>query len=141
MAVGFGVSTATADRYVAETVELLADHAPTLHAALRELPPEGIVILDGTLIPTDRIAADEPYYSMKHRHHGMNVQVLAAPDGTPLWFSPALPGRTHDLTSPSLRPGGTPSPRARSDPDLPHKTGPCAGRPGLPRDRCRRPHP
>ncbi len=29
----------------------------------------------------------------------MNVRVVAAPDGTPLWFSRALPGRTHDLTA------------------------------------------
>jgi hypothetical protein len=56
-------------------------------------------IADGTLIPIDRIAADEPYYSMKHRKHGMNVQVIARPDGTPLWFSRATPGRTHDLTA------------------------------------------
>ncbi|MGW0137529.1 transposase family protein [Streptomyces calvus] len=98
VAAGFGVSTATAGRYVSETVDLLAERAPTLREALRE-PPEGFVILDGTLIATDRIAADEPYYSMKHRRHGMNVQVVAAPDGTPLWFSRALPGRTHDLTA------------------------------------------
>jgi hypothetical protein len=51
---------------------------------LRELPPAGFVVLDGTLIATDRIAADEPYYSMKHRCHEMNLQVMAAPDGTPL---------------------------------------------------------
>jgi hypothetical protein len=57
------------------------------------------VIVDGTLIPTDRIKADEPYYSQKHKQHGMNVQVIAAPDGTPLWFSRATPGRTHDLTA------------------------------------------
>jgi hypothetical protein len=80
-------------------VDILAERAPTLHEALRELPPEGFVVLDGTLITTDRIAADEPHYSMKHRRHGMNVQVVAAPDGTPLWFSRALPGRTHDLTA------------------------------------------
>jgi hypothetical protein len=55
--------------------------------------------LDGTLIRTDRVAADEPYYSQKHRHHGMNVAVLARPDGTALWYSRALPGRTHDLTA------------------------------------------
>jgi hypothetical protein len=99
VAAGFGVSTATAGRYVSETVDLLAERAPSLHEALRELPPEGFVILDGTLITTDRIAADEPYYSMKHRRHGMNVQVIARPDGTPLWFSRATPGRTHDLTA------------------------------------------
>ncbi len=29
----------------------------------------------------------------------MNVQVIAAPDGTSLWFSRETPGRTHDLTS------------------------------------------
>ncbi|MDQ1065184.1 hypothetical protein QFZ32_000623 [Streptomyces canus] len=29
----------------------------------------------------------------------MNVQVIARPDGTLLWFSRATPGRTHDLTS------------------------------------------
>lgn len=98
-AAAFGVSTATAGRYVSETVDLLAERAPDPREALREPPSEGFVILDGTLIATDRIAADEPYYSMKHRRHGMNVQVVATPDGTPLWFSRALPGRTHDLTA------------------------------------------
>ncbi|MEY9988209.1 hypothetical protein ABIE67_000241 [Streptomyces sp. V4I8] len=34
-------------------------------------------MVDGTLIPIDRIKADQPYYSMKHRKHGMNVQVIA----------------------------------------------------------------
>ncbi|MEY9997201.1 hypothetical protein ABIE67_009233 [Streptomyces sp. V4I8] len=29
----------------------------------------------------------------------MNVQVITTPDGTPLWFSRATPGRTHDLTA------------------------------------------
>jgi hypothetical protein len=29
----------------------------------------------------------------------MNVQVVARPGGTPLWFSRATPGRTHDLTA------------------------------------------
>lgn len=57
------------------------------------------MILDDTLIPTDRIAAVEPYYSRKHRKHGMNVQVTTHPDGTPPWCSRALPGRTHDLTA------------------------------------------
>ncbi|MFE5947974.1 transposase family protein, partial [Streptomyces sp. NPDC056480] len=62
-------------------------------------PGEGDhVIVDGTLIPTGRIAADEPYCSQKHRKHGMNVQVTAR-TGTPLWFSRAAPGRTHDPTA------------------------------------------
>ncbi|WP_371656732.1 MULTISPECIES: transposase family protein [unclassified Streptomyces] len=96
---GFGVSEATAWRYVDETLEVLAAWAPGLREALVGLGDGDFVIVDGTLIPTDRIKADEPYYSMKHKKHGMNVQVIARPDGTPLWFSRTLPGRTHDLTA------------------------------------------
>ncbi|WP_285740693.1 transposase family protein [Kitasatospora phosalacinea] len=99
VAAGFGASEATAWRYVEETVEVLAAWAPGLREALVGLGEGDFVIVDGTLIPTDRIKADEPYYSQKHRKHGMNVQVVAAPDGTPLWFFRALPGRTHDLTA------------------------------------------
>lgn len=35
------------------------------------------VILDGTLPPIDKITVETPYYSGKHKRHGMNVQVLA----------------------------------------------------------------
>lgn len=73
--------------------------APGRHEALVGLGEGEFVIVDGTLIPTDRIKADEPYYAQKHKQHGMTVQVVARPDGTPLWFSRATPGRTHDLTA------------------------------------------
>ncbi len=99
LAAGFGVSTATAWCYVDETLDILATWAPGLREALTGLGEGDHVIVDGTLIPIDRIAADEPYYSQKHRKHGMNVQVIARFDGTPLWFSRATPGRTHDLTA------------------------------------------
>jgi hypothetical protein len=56
-------------------------------------------VLDGTLIRTDRVRADRPYFSGKHRVHGMNVQVIAGPDGTILWTSGEMPGGTHDLTA------------------------------------------
>jgi len=72
--------------------------APGLHEALVSLGEGDFVIVDGTLIPTGRVAADEPYYSQKHKQHGMNIQVIARSDGTPLWFSRATPSRTHDLT-------------------------------------------
>jgi len=76
---GFEVSTSTAWRYVQEAVRLLADRAPTLPKALRRAKAEGhaYLIIDGTLIPIDRVAADRPFYSGKHRRHGMNVQVIA----------------------------------------------------------------
>ncbi len=99
LAAGFDISEATAWRYADETVEVLAARAPGLREALVGLGEGDFVILDGTLIPTGRLAADEPYYSQKHRRHGMNVQVIAAPNGAPLWFSRALPGRAHDLTA------------------------------------------
>ena len=73
----------TAWRYVNETVELLAARAPKLRAAVRDAVRAGYayVVLDGTLIPVDRVAADRPFYSGKHRRHGMNLQVIASPDG------------------------------------------------------------
>ncbi|NEB72653.1 transposase family protein, partial [Streptomyces fulvissimus] len=41
--------------------------------------------------------ADRPFYSGKHKKHGMNVQILADPFGRLLWASPALPGAVHDI--------------------------------------------
>jgi hypothetical protein len=55
-------------------------------------------ILDGTLIPIDRVADQKPYYSGKHRRYGMNVQVIADASGRLVRASAALPGSTHDLT-------------------------------------------
>ena len=51
------------------------------------------------MIPIDRVAADRPFYSGKHRKHGMNLQVIASPHGDILWVSGALPGAVHDLTA------------------------------------------
>jgi hypothetical protein len=82
-----------------ESLEVLAAWAPALHEALVGLGEGDFVIVDGTLIRTDRVTAVEPYYSQKHRQHSMNVQVIAAQDGTPLWFSRGTPGRTHDLSA------------------------------------------
>lgn len=97
LAAGFGIGIATVYRYVTEAVEVLATLAPTLQEAVRTAARKAFVILDGTLLPIDRIAADRPYYSGKHRKHGMNVQVIADPFGRLLWASPALPGAVHDI--------------------------------------------
>jgi len=101
LAAGFGIGTATAWRYVGETVALLAARSPKLRRALPGAKKAGhaYVVIDGTLIPIDRVAADRPFYSGKHRRHGMNLQVISAPDGEILWVSGPLPGAVHDLTA------------------------------------------
>lgn len=99
LAGGFGVGVATVYRYLREAVDLLAATAPALARVVEQARALVWVILDGTLIPTDRVADQRPYYSGKHRRHGVNTQVLAGPRGHLLWASPALPGRVHDLTA------------------------------------------
>ncbi|MFD7857469.1 transposase family protein [Streptomyces microflavus] len=94
----FGISVGTAHAYTAAVVDLLADQAPGLLKVLRETDPE-YVLLDGTLAECDRVGDGRVNYSHKHRRHGVNVQVVTDPVGQVLWISPALPGRSHDLTA------------------------------------------
>jgi hypothetical protein len=108
------ISTATAYRYLHEAITALAAHAPDLHQVLadRQATGDTHVILDGTLIPCDRVAATtiktkgrnrgatvHLWYSGKHRAFGGNIQFLATPDGFPLWVSPVLPGSRNDLSA------------------------------------------
>src|SRR5215472_15812946 len=92
LAAGFGIGTATAWRYVTETVALMAARA-------RGCAGNAYLVIDGAIIPIDRVAADRPFYSGKHRRHSMNLQVISAPDGEILWVSGPLPGAVHDLTA------------------------------------------
>lgn len=98
LAPGFGISRATAARRIHETIDLLATCAPKLREGLRRTKRSGrgYVILDGTLIPTDRLAADRPYYQGKHRCHGMNIQAITDWRGNLLWVSGAIRGSVHD---------------------------------------------
>ena len=135
LAAGFGIGTATAWRYVARPwscwrpgARSCAGHWPG-HGRGARLPGPG-----GTLIPADRVAADRPSYSGKHRRHGMNLQVIASPGGDIVWVSGPLPGAVHDLTAARiwgvvrgagrLRPG-----RARRQ-GLPRRGATCAPRTG-----------
>ena len=78
VAAGFGVGVATAWRYVNETVALLAARAPKLRKAARDAAKAGhaYVVVDGTLIPIDRVAADRPFYSGKHKRQ-CDMRLLA----------------------------------------------------------------
>jgi hypothetical protein len=55
--------------------EAIAARSPKLRRALRDASTAGHAypVLDGTLIPIDRVAADRPFFSGKHRKHGMNL--------------------------------------------------------------------
>lgn len=99
LAAGFEVGVATAWRYVQEAIVLLAAVAEDLARAMRRIRHLAYAILDGTLIPIDRVADQRPYYSGKHKRHGVNVQVIADAAGRLVWASPALPGSIHDLTA------------------------------------------
>ncbi|MFF3654808.1 transposase family protein [Streptomyces olivochromogenes] len=101
-----GISQATAYRYLHEGIDVLAHKAPDLHDVLTRCQELGMthVILDGTLIESDRVAGvrengNDLWFSQKHKAFGGNVQFLSAPDGTPLWVSEVEPGSTPDITA------------------------------------------
>ncbi|ONH28042.1 transposase family protein [Pseudofrankia asymbiotica] len=103
-----GVSRSVGYRYLHEGVAVLAWRAPDLREALMRARIAGYdhVIIDGTVIETDRLRVPGPtegvdlWWSGKAAHHGGNIQVLSAPDdGWPLWISDVRPGREHDSTA------------------------------------------
>ena len=106
---GFGISRATAYRYIAEGIAVLAAQRPDLHDALRRAAADGwaFVILDGKLFDSDRLTETttsvkgntiDAWYSGKHRDFGANIQAVMIPDGLPIWTADAMPGHLHDLS-------------------------------------------
>jgi hypothetical protein len=108
------VSQATGYRYLHEGIDVLAAQAPDLHEVLAAGKAAGWtqVTVDGTLVRTDRVRVPGPtarndrpdrrvdlWWSGKHTAHGGNIQVVAAPDGWPIWTSAVRPGREHDTTA------------------------------------------
>jgi hypothetical protein len=117
------IGRSTAYRYLHEGIDALAAAAPGLRGALLAARAAGHphVTVDGTLIRTDRghvpgptTRADRPdrrvdlWWSGKHTAHGGNIQVIAAPDGWPIWTSDVRPGREHDTTALRTHPEALP---------------------------------
>lgn len=105
---GFGLSQATAYRYLNEGIAVLAALAPDLRQALERAVAEGLphLILDGKIVASDRLHAKtlskkgkviDLWYSGKVHDFGGNIQALMSPLGIPLWVSDALPGNVHDI--------------------------------------------
>ncbi|GAA2678688.1 DDE superfamily endonuclease [Actinosynnema pretiosum] len=80
-------------------MDLLTVLADDLHAAGERVARPAYAILDGTLVPIDRVADQKTYHSGKHHRHGVNVQIPADPAGRLARASAALPGVVHDLTA------------------------------------------
>jgi len=107
---GFGLSQATAYRYLDEVIGVLAAQAPGLREALERALAEGApyVILDGKIVDADRChektvsrkgAEIDLWYSGKRKDFGGNIQALFYPDGKPMWVSDVLPGNVNDLAA------------------------------------------
>ena len=117
------IGRSTAYRYLHEGIDILAAAAPGLRGALLAARAAGHphVTVDGTLMRTDRCSVAGPtaridrpdrrvdlWWSGKHAAHGGNVQVIAAPDGWPIWTSGVRPGREHDTTALRAHPEALP---------------------------------
>jgi hypothetical protein len=117
------IGRSTAYRYLHEGIDILAAAAPGLRGALLAARAAGHphVTVDGTLMRTDRCSVAGPtaridrpdrrvdlWWSGKHAAHGGNVQVIAAPDGWPIWTSDVRPGREHDTTALRAHPEALP---------------------------------
>ncbi|MDH6573849.1 hypothetical protein M2160_008956 [Streptomyces sp. SAI-117] len=106
LACDYGLSASTSYRSLYEGLAVLAAGAPDLTAALERAKAAGLtrLNLDGTVIPTDRVAAPGPagtdlWWSGKHKHHGGNVQVI-----TPRTAGPSMSrqdGRAANTTPPA----------------------------------------
>lgn len=81
--------------FIHSAVALLERGALGLGAPLR-CSGSRHILPDGTPAKCHRADAGRADYSGKP-HPGVNPQVTTAPDGTPVWTSPAAPGRVHDL--------------------------------------------
>jgi hypothetical protein len=107
---GFGISQATAYRYLDEAITVLAARAPDLREALEKAKASGLayLILDGKVVASDRLREKivskkgkeiDRWYSGKTHAFGGNIQALFTPRGIPLWVSDVLPGGVHDITA------------------------------------------
>jgi hypothetical protein len=79
---------------------------PTIKAVLEEFVPNAtdairqvrgkVCLVDGTITPCWSYAEHRELWSRKHGTTGFCVQLIGLLDGTPIWISDPLPGKTHD---------------------------------------------
>jgi DDE superfamily endonuclease len=125
----FGISQATAYRYLHEAIDVLAEQAPDLHQALQQAAENGVshLILDGKVFDTDRCRTKtisvkgeqiDAWYAGKTHDFGGNVQALFEPDGFPIWTSDVEPGGVVDIQAARRHVLGAVYPATRTMPVL-----------------------
>jgi DDE superfamily endonuclease len=92
-------SQSTISRYVAILVPLvksvLEEFAPSVADAI-EMARGKVVLVDGTLTPCWSYEEHQELWNKKHKTTGFNAQLMSLLDGTAVWISGPLPGKTHD---------------------------------------------
>jgi hypothetical protein len=92
-------SQSTISRYVAILVPLvksvLEEFAPSVDDAI-EMVRGKVVLVDGTLTPCWSYEEHQELWNKKHQTTGFNAQLMSLLDGTAVWISEPLPGKTHD---------------------------------------------
>nr|WP_277351615.1 transposase family protein [Microbispora sp. CL1-1] len=108
--IAFGLSQATAYRYLHEAIDVLSTQAPDLHQALDRAVAAGVphLILDGKIFNTDRCRIKttsvkgetiDAWFSGKTSDFGENVRALCEPDG-----SPSGPATSNPAEPPTSKP-------------------------------------
>ena len=95
-------SQPTISRYAAVLVPLvkavLEEFVPDAAEAI-EIVKGRVVLVDGTLAPCWSYAEHPELWNGKHKTTGLNAQLISLLDGTAVWISDLLPGKTHDAKS------------------------------------------
>jgi DDE superfamily endonuclease len=92
-------SQPTISRYLAVLVPLvksvLEEFVPSAADAI-EVVKGRVVLVDGTLTPCWSCEEHQELWNKKHGTTGFNVQLISLLDGTAVWVSGPLAGKTHD---------------------------------------------
>ena len=92
-------SQPTISRYLAALVPLvksvLEEFVPSAADAI-EVVKGRVVPVDGTLTPCWSYEEHQELWNKKHKTTGFNAQLISLLDGSAVWISGPLPGKTHD---------------------------------------------
>ena len=92
------LSTLTTDNLLT-LANIITTSRSTTPPQPKDLRPQRLYVLDGTLVPCWWWKNARNLYSGKHHKAGHNLQVLVDQAGEIFYISEPLPGSTHDITA------------------------------------------